>query len=606
MSRSPLQEGEAGGAARDRYLEGWADLNERLRRGEPWSGGERNAAFLSSGVGGLDLADAAPVLGLDHADDGRSAARLDVDFDGDDDLVVSSRTAPRLRVLANRLADGAEHLSVRLVGTEANRDAVGAVVFAAAAADVEGDGEGAAARPQRRTRTAGSGYLAQSTPWLRFGFGRRGARARRVRLSVRWPGELEPEDFGEVRAGRRYVLVQGRGSASESPPPEALVLREGPIEPRVPEQGGRRRLVLPSPTSIPSLDVRSASGRGGRIFGLTPAGPRGTGRNTVVVAWDSSDPGAIEGLGDLGALSSAAETAGAMLVAVDLAAGSAGPREPDPLVFATTRLAAAGWGGDVLAPQGEAATVLAELVGWRLDRTEAPPLPWSLVMEPDGRLAVVRTGPWRAGDLEADLEVFGAPLDQRPAWSTTFPGRWADPPGEADLGRLRARLERRGAGQAVRELDLGQIKTPSLGSADVRVRRGRAALERGDLAEALARFEAAIEADGDHVMARRARAFVLHRVGRYGEALEEWGRALDLDPASNDTLGNRALAAVAAGELGVARADLAELTRRVGAAAPVVLAVRGALEQAAGPEGSRDPGDPGGAADPRGSGDGER
>ena len=57
MSRSPLNEstdgapvGEADssgtGTSSDRYFEGWADLNERLRRGEPWSGGEERLETL--------------------------------------------------------------------------------------------------------------------------------------------------------------------------------------------------------------------------------------------------------------------------------------------------------------------------------------------------------------------------------------------------------------------------------------------------------------------------------------------------------------------------------------------------------------------------------
>ena len=585
MSRSPLTDAAEEGADRDRYLEGWARLNASMRRGEPWSGGERNAAFLSSGGASLDLVDAAPVLGLDHPDDGRSAVRMDVDFDGDDDLIVSSRTAPRLRILANRLADGAEHLGVRLVGTSSNRDAVGAVVLATAVG-AEGSEPGGAT--QRRTRTAGSGYLAQSSAWLRFGFGPGGRRARRVRLQVRWPGSVDLEDFGEVRCGRRYVLVQGSGAASESAPPDALVLTSSPLEAPAGAgagEDGRRRLVLPSPTSIPSLDVRSAAGRSGRIFGLTPTGPRGTGRNTVIVVWDSSEPGAVGSLGDLPALVAEAGGSGAMLVAVDLAAADDGT-----LTAGAAQLGAVGWSGDALAPLGETAVVLREVVGWRLDRTTPPALPWSLVLEPDGRLAVLRTGPWREGDLTADLEVFAAPLAQRPAWSTPYPGRWADPPGEADLGRLRARLARGGAQAAVRELDLGRIRTTSLGSADLKVRLGRAALERGDLAGALERFDAAIAADGEHVMARRARAFVLHRAGRYPEALAEWTRAHELDPADVDTLGNRALAAVAAGDLGVARADLEELTRRRGVTAPVVLAVGRALEEAAAKDAGGDEG----------------
>ena len=602
MSRSPLDESPETRDQEERYFDGWAALNESLRRGEPWSGGERNAAFVSSGGRSLDFVDAGPVLGLDFPDDGRSAARMDVDFDGDDDLIVSNRTAPRLRILANRLADGAEHLAVRLRGTTVNRDAIGAVVFATTA------GEGGEREVQRRTRGAGTGYLAQSSAWLRFGFGRRGSgdrpsRARRVQLKVRWPGVDALEDFGEVRTGRRYLLVQGTGAVSEAAAPEQLTLSPGPLVAPERDPDDRRRLVLPSPTSIPGLDVRGRSGRSGRIFGLTPNGPKGTGRDTVIAVWDSTDPTAVEGLGDLAALKAAAAGTNTMLVSVDLgarapepeAAGASTPA-PDPLDFSATRLAAAGWAGDVLAPLGETALILPEIVSWRLDRTEPPSLPWFLTLEPDGRLAVVRTGPWREGDLAADLDIFARPLAQRPAWSTPYPGRWADPPGEADLGRLRSRLARRGASTAARELELGRIKTATLGSAEVKIRLGRAALERGDLQGALARFDAAIGVEPDNALARRGRAYVLHRLAQYSEALEEWTRALDLDPTDAETRGNRALAAVEAGDLEVARADLAALTGSEGAAAPMVRVLKQAVEEA-----SREV--PGGASGGDGGGD---
>jgi len=584
VSRSPLDEIAGSGDRKDRYFEGWAALNESLRRGEPWSGGERNAAFISSGGRSLEFADAGPVLGLDFPDDGRSAARMDVDFDGDDDLIVSNRTAPRLRILANRLADGAEHLAVRLRGTTVNRGAVGAVVFATTVGE---DGE---PQTQRRTRSAGSGYLAQSSAWLRFGFGRRAtggrpSRARRVQLKVRWPGVDALEDFGEVRTGRRYVLVQGTGAVSEAAAPDRLTLAPGALAAPARDAEDRRRLVLPSPTSIPGLDVRGRSGRSGRIFGLTPNGPKGTGRHTVIAVWDSSDPAGVEGLGELAGLASAAAGASTMLVSIDLGAGAPGAEASgagtsDPLDFSSTRLAAAGWSGDVLAPIGETALILPEIVSWRLDRTEPPSLPWFLILEPDGRLAVVRTGPWREGDLAADLDVFARPLAQRPAWSTPYPGRWADPPGEADLGRLRSRLVRRGASIAARELELGRIKTATLGSAEVKIRLGRAALERGDLEGALARFDAAIGVEPGNALARRGRAYVLHRMGQYSDALEEWTLALELGPADADTRGNRALAAVEAGDLEVARADLMELTRTEGAAAPMVRVLKQAVEEA--------------------------
>ena len=110
VARTPLPvAGQSGEMIEEAYVAGWADLNLRIRRGEPWSGNERNAAFVSvrDRADRLGLVDAAPLLGLDDPGDGRAAARIDIDFDGDDDLVLSQRTAPRLRIMRNGLADGA-------------------------------------------------------------------------------------------------------------------------------------------------------------------------------------------------------------------------------------------------------------------------------------------------------------------------------------------------------------------------------------------------------------------------------------------------------------------------------------------------------------------
>ncbi|MEM1448915.1 MAG: tetratricopeptide repeat protein [Planctomycetota bacterium] len=606
MSRSPFEPTPDDPASDDdpldRYLDGWARLNASMRRGESWSGGERNAAFLSSGPprpgAPFDLADVAPVLGLDHPDDGRSAARIDVDFDGDDDLVVSSRTGPRVRVLANRLADGAANIAVRLVGTESNREAAGAVVFATPVASEDSvPEEFIEGVTQRRSRTIGSGYLGQSSAWLRFAFGAYAsgdlaarARSLRVHLVVRWPGG-DVEDFGVVRARRRYVLTQGTGAARESSTPPALLHAPAAL-PDAPEPDGRRRVVLPATTSFPSLLTRSRGGRAARLFGITPRGPRGIGRPVVVIGWDSADPDAIEAIGDIPALVAEAEEAGVALVAMDLAAVNTGP--PDPLELGATRLAAAGWRGEVFGATASSAAILPELVGWRLDRTEPPPGPWSLVVEGDGRLAMIRTGAWREGDLAADVELLSSSEDRRASVSTPYPGLWANPPGIPEFTRFRSRLERRGLSDAVRELNLARVTTPSIASAEVQIRVGRALLGRGDLEGALARFDGALEAEPENVLAHRARAYTLHLLERYAEALAAWNEALRLDPDDTDTRGNRALAAVAAGELDVAREDLTAVAAAAGEDAPITVAVRRALALAlrdGGDDGEGDGGD---------------
>ncbi|MEM9380644.1 MAG: tetratricopeptide repeat protein [Planctomycetota bacterium] len=576
---APAETGDDEDTPLGRYHASWGRLNKLMRRGVSWSGGERNAAFVRCADGELDLADAAPVLGLDHPDDGRAAARIDVDFDGDDDLVVTSRTGPRVRILANRWAGGNATLEVRFVGTRSNPEGAGAVVFATPLAEGDAPPE-ELFRPgttQRRSRAIGSGFLAQSSEWQRFAFPGRPERgpASRAHLRVRWPGPDggTVEEFGVVETGQSYVLVEGKGAAQAVRRPMAVVHPEGPL---VPETAGSEsmRLVLPAPTPIPGLAVRTPEGGTARLFGVTPDGARGAGRPVVMVAWESADPESLERLGDLGALCAAAASNGVGLVALDLSTEGG----PGALDEGATRLAAAGWTGDAVAATSDAAIVLRELVAWRFDRTDPPPGPWSLVVDHEGRLAVLRTGPWAEGEFALDGNVLRVPLEQRPIVATLYPGQWIQPPGEADLGGLRGRLVDLGVDATVREIDLARVSTVSIAGADVQIKLGEAQLERGDLAGALERFDAAVERAPDSVLGHRARAYTLHLLKRYEDALAAWSKALRLDPTDLTTRGNRALTAVAAGEVERARADLEVLLESASTDEPIVAAVRRALD----------------------------
>ena len=64
-----------------------------------WSGNEANCAFLN--LGEKSFSDISIISGLNHLDDGRAAASVDIDFDGDLDLLVTARTSPRFRILIN-------------------------------------------------------------------------------------------------------------------------------------------------------------------------------------------------------------------------------------------------------------------------------------------------------------------------------------------------------------------------------------------------------------------------------------------------------------------------------------------------------------------------
>src|SRR5262245_54388100 len=189
-----------------------------VNQGRSWSGRERNCAFLNTG--GPRFATISAVSGLDFPDDGRAAALVDWDQDGDLDLWVSNRNAPRLRFLRND-ARGGHFLALRPVGngTTTNRDAIGARV------EVSG-GELAEGRLVKTVR-AGEGVLSQSSKWLHFGLGRA---ARIGKAVVEWPGG-STEEFTGLEADHRYQLVQGSGRAREWSRPEPAA----PLAPSQPE-----------------------------------------------------------------------------------------------------------------------------------------------------------------------------------------------------------------------------------------------------------------------------------------------------------------------------------------------------------------------------------
>ncbi len=589
VARTPLPEDteDAGAAAIEAsYVQGWADLNNAIRRGEPWSGNERNAAFLSvvDEGGALGFVDAAPLLGLDHVDDSRSAARMDVDFDGDDDLVVTARTSPRIRIHRNDLANGAQHLAVRVVGAGQNVEGIGAQVFATPVnATPAPDGTSfIPGATQMRTRSAGAGYLAQSSAWLRFGFGRpqpEERRAPRVRLHVRWPASgIHPsglvEDFGEARLGGAYVLTQGAGAAVEFKFPMPVELKAASLESA--DWLAKGRVALPTAASAPSLTVRATSGRVGPVFGLSPSGPQGTGLPAALVIFESDDPNALTRLGDLKGLDAKCRELEITYFAVDLVPAVDG-KAVDPLVVAKTRLSAAGWTGNVVNGVGETRTILSEFLAWRIGAEEPPPLPWLFILDPKGRVSSIRYGPWEPGDLVEDLSLIAVPSADRPGLAAPFGGRLLEPQGAVDLGGLQSRLGAKGAQGAVRELDLARVKMTPLSSIDVELRLGRSFLGQGKLPEALDAFDRAVSKDPENALAHQGRGYTLQLAGRIGESLEAWTRSVELDGDNLTSRTNRGLTAVAEGRRDLAEADLKALEAMGDRGAKGAAAVRNAL-----------------------------
>jgi hypothetical protein len=89
---------------------------------------------------------------------------------------------------------------LRLMGTQSNRDAIGAAVRVEAAGLV-----------QTRMVKSGSSYLSQSELPLTFGLGKRD---RLDRIVIQWPNG-RTEEFKDLRDGHNYVCTEGKGIAGK-------------------------------------------------------------------------------------------------------------------------------------------------------------------------------------------------------------------------------------------------------------------------------------------------------------------------------------------------------------------------------------------------------
>ena len=125
----------------------------------------------------------------------RSAVILDLDDDGDLDIVTSEFNAAPM-VLVSDLADrqGIRYLKVRLEGAASNRDGLGAVVRVTAGG-----------RTYTQLHDGKSGYLSQSSMPLYFGLG---AASSVERIDVRWPSGAEQTVPGPLDVNTLIVVAE--------------------------------------------------------------------------------------------------------------------------------------------------------------------------------------------------------------------------------------------------------------------------------------------------------------------------------------------------------------------------------------------------------------
>ena len=160
---------------------------------------QRNHIYRNQGDGTLNEISSQCGPGLDLIKVSRGVAFGDYDNDGDIDiLVTNSNQTPDL--LENTGTNQNNWLSLQLVGSTSNRDAIGARVTVIAPG----------LEPQLREVKSGSSYLCQSDMRLHFGLGKASIV---TRIEIRWPSGSEqsfegikPNQFLEIREGEKRII----------------------------------------------------------------------------------------------------------------------------------------------------------------------------------------------------------------------------------------------------------------------------------------------------------------------------------------------------------------------------------------------------------------
>ncbi len=510
MSQSPANAGTSRS-----YENAWAAIQELLHEDGSWSSHERNLLYLNNGDG--TFADVSGVAELDFSYDSRAFVTTDLDQDGDQDLILKSRTEPGLVILRNDLANRSNSVTVQLRGRESNRDAAGARVT------VFGSG-----RPMTKAVRLGSGFLSQHSKGLLFGLGD----TKEIgKLRIEWPSGLVQE-LSAVPINHRITVREGSDELVSEPfqrpravqdATPATQVASAPASPETSPENSGTWLVDPLPA--PDFDLQDLNGRLHRLADYR-------GKPLIVNFWATWCPPCRAELRHFQESRDQLRGAGARLLAI-------AADEPDQRLTVKKFAKEHGLTFPVLLADEELTGKYNILKRYLFNRRSNMQVPTTFLLSEEGLITKVYEGPVGVSQILADLSQRNDNRSERLARALPFAGRFYLTNPRRNYSQLGLAFHAKGFSElALSHLERAGQAAPA--DPDTHYNLGILYMNTGALARAQQSFEKALHLKQDYPDAHNNLGVVLARQGRPEEATTKFHAALKLRSNYAEALNNLA------------------------------------------------------------------